>query len=51
MCSNNVEVTLPNQQAKDQVITQKDTPKCKILCQNYSVEVIGVPLNIPVDCR
>ena len=46
--SGDVEVTLPNQQAKDQVITQGDTPECKILRQNYPVEVIGVPLSTHV---
>ena len=49
MHSGNVEVILPNQQAKDQAITQKNTPKCKILRQNYLVKIIGVPFSIPVD--
>ena len=47
--SGDVEVVLPNQQAKDQAITQGDTPEYKILRQDYPVEVIGVPLNIQVE--
>ena len=44
-----MEVTLPDQQAKDQVITQKDTPKCKILQQDYPVKIIGVLLSTQVE--
>ena len=47
--SGDVEVTLPNQQAKDQVITQGDTPECKILRQDYPVKVMGVPLSTQVE--
>ena len=49
--SSNIEVMFPNQQAKDQTITQRNTPGCKILRQDYPVEVIGVPLNTPVESR
>ena len=36
--SGDVEVTLPNQEAKDQTLTQGDTPKCKILRQDFPVK-------------
>ena len=44
--SGDVEVILPNQQVKDQAITQGDTPEYKILRQDYLVKVIKIPLNI-----
>ena len=47
--SSDIKVTLPNQQAKDQTITQRNTPKYKILRQDYPIKVIGVPLNIQVE--
>ena len=44
--SGDIEVILPNQEAKDQTLTQKDTPECKILRQNFPVKIIRVPLTI-----
>ena len=49
--SGDIEVVLPNQQAKDQAITQRDTLKYKILCQDYSVKVIKVPLNTQIKSK
>ena len=51
LCSGDVEVTLPNQEAKDQTLTQGDTPKCKILRQDFPVKIIGVPLTIQIKSR
>ena len=47
--SGNIEVILPNQEAKDQTLTQGDTPECKILCQDFPVKIIGVPLTTQVE--
>ena len=49
--SGDVEVTLPNQEVKDQTLTQKDTPECKILRQDFPVEIIRVPLTTQVESR
>ena len=46
LCSGDVEVTLPNQEVKDQTLTQGDTLKCKILRQDFLVEIIGVSFTI-----
>ena len=49
--SGDIEVTLPNQEAKDQTLTQGDTPKCKILRQDFPVKIIRVPLTIQIKSR
>ncbi|PYY19147.1 MAG: hypothetical protein DMG62_24905, partial [Acidobacteria bacterium] len=42
--SGDVEVMLPNQRAKDQALNQAEVAGCKVLRQDYPVEVPGVPL-------
>jgi hypothetical protein len=42
--SGDVEVMVTDQQAKDRALNQKETVGCKVLRQDYPVEVLGVPL-------
>ena len=42
--SGDVEVMVPNQRAKDQALNQAEVAGCKVLRQDYPVEVPGVPL-------
>ena len=47
--SGNIEVIVPDQTAKDHALNQTSIDGVKILRQNYSVEVLAVPLSLRVD--
>ena len=49
--SGDIKVILPNQEAKDQTLTQRDTPKYKILRQDFPVKIIRVPFTTQVKSR
>ena len=46
--SSDIEVVVLDQKAKDQALNQQDAEGCKVLCQDYPVEVPGVPLTLGI---
>lgn len=49
--SGDIEVAVPDQKTKDQTLNQQETDGCKILRQDYPVEVPGVPLSLDIQNR
>jgi hypothetical protein len=48
MRSGDIEVSVLNQSAKDRALNQAEVEGCKVLRQDYPVEVPGVPLATPI---
>jgi hypothetical protein len=46
--SGDIEVMVPDQKAKDHALNQQEVEGCKILRQDYPVEVPGVPLSVTI---
>lgn len=46
--SGDIEVVVPDQRTKDQVLNQRSVEGCKVLRQDYPVEVPGVPLSTTI---
>jgi hypothetical protein len=46
--SGDVDVHVPSQATKDQILNGPDAPGCKILRKDYLIEIPGVPLRTPV---
>jgi hypothetical protein len=49
--SGDIEVVVPDQKTKDQVLNQKEVEGCKVLRQDYPVEVPSVPLSVTIKNR
>jgi hypothetical protein len=49
--SGDIEVVVPDQRTKDHVLNQKEVEGCKVLRQDYPVEVPGVPLSVTIKNR
>jgi len=47
--SGDIDVMVPDQKTKDAAINQQGTEGCKILRQDYSVEIAGVPLATRIE--
>src|SRR5947207_12098749 len=48
LCSSDIEVVVLDQKAKDQALNQQDAEGCKVLHQDYPVEIPGVPLTLGI---
>ena len=46
--SRDVDVHVPSQATKDQILNSPDAPGCKILRKDYLIEVPSVPLKTPI---